>query len=102
MVSEVTIPGWAWAAIAFILCSFTGGLGTWVGYTLFDHERRLVQMESTRFTSQDGRVIIGEMKDDLKSDMSALKNDINSLRLDFVQMRRDLDKLPANHNGSNK
>lgn len=92
---EIKLPMWAWSAFAFILCSFTGGLGTWVGYTLFDHEKRLVQIESTKFTNHDGKVMLNELKIDIQSDIGDLKNDINALRLDFIQVRRDIDRIPA-------
>ena len=44
--SEITIPAWLWAGTGTILLLLVGGLGTWVGATLLDHDRRITVTES--------------------------------------------------------
>lgn len=43
--TEVTIPAWLWGSVGAMLLLLTGGLGTWAGATLFDHEQRLTSVE---------------------------------------------------------
>ena len=47
---EVRVPGWLWGSIGALLLLLVGGLGTWAGATLFDHEKRITATESR----QDG------------------------------------------------
>lgn len=44
--TEVSIPNWLWAGTGALLLLLVGGLGTWVGATLFDHEKRLSVTET--------------------------------------------------------
>ena len=89
---DVKLPFWAWGGIAFILCTLTGGLGTWAGYTLLDHEKRIVQLEATQLTGAHVKELMNELKRDIRMDMQGVKTDINSMRTDVAQMRRDLDR----------
>ena len=43
---EVLIPAWLWGGIGALLLLLVGGLGTWVGATIFDHERRISVSEA--------------------------------------------------------
>lgn len=90
---NINIPKWVWGAVGFVLCTFTGSLGTWVGYTLVDHEKRLIHIESTKFTANDGKALFNELKVDLKVDISDLKDDISILRDDISDMRDEINKV---------
>lgn len=44
--SIVKLPGWLWAGLVIgVVVVFTGGLGTWVGATLWDNNKTLVDHE---------------------------------------------------------
>jgi peptidoglycan hydrolase CwlO-like protein len=44
--NEVTIPAWLWGSIGALLLLTVGGLGTWFGATIFDHEKRITATEA--------------------------------------------------------
>lgn len=48
----IPIPTWLWGSIGAVLLLTFGGIGTWVGGTVFDHEKRITVTE-TRINSID-------------------------------------------------
>ncbi len=43
--NEVIIPAWLWAGTGTVLLLLVGGLGSWFGGTVFDHEHRITVNE---------------------------------------------------------
>lgn len=67
---DVQIPNWLWTSVGTVLLLIVGGLGTWVGATIFDHEVRIVKNE-TRISAIDlsiNRIEAGVERLNLKID----------------------------------
>ena len=80
------------AAVLALILSAVGALGTWVGSTLIDHEKRVSIIEQTRFTAQDGRELLSEFKADIARDLGGMRSDVLSLRTEVTGLRRDFDR----------
>lgn len=93
--SVTKIPTWLWGSVgsvALLIVTAAMGISGYALSILHDHEKRLVYIESTRFTPTNAAALVREMNGDLKVELIALGNRIAALHAELITMRRDLDK----------
>ena len=76
-------PRWALIAAACIGIVISGAVGSAIGVKVVDHEIRIVKIEESRFTDEDGRELVREMKSDLrdiKTTQEMMQRDIAVLK----------------------